>query len=98
MGRQIPPDEVLAHPMRRAVLAHLIQAGGNSTSVVTSAQLGIHRQSLVKHAALLIRGGHLWVSLDGRGSRRTLTLHITRRGRNAIARAINPTPMMELSP
>lgn len=100
MGRKrIPPSQILEHPIRRALLAYLVERGGSSTSAEVGAALGIlHRQSLAEHVRLLIRDQHLRVRLIRDRSKNSRIITITKNGRNAIARKINPEPTMELSP
>lgn len=71
--------------MRRAVLAHLIEAGGKASAVETCGALQIkHRESLALHAKLLARGDFIHVRQIGRGSQRAALLTITDRGRAAV--------------
>ncbi|WP_426418459.1 helix-turn-helix domain-containing protein [Bradyrhizobium genosp. A] len=99
MGLRIPKDQIVQHPMRRAVLDHLIASGGSSSAAATCAALGIlHRQQLAWHLRLLARDSFVRVELVGRGNQRAALIHITKNGRNAIARKLNPPAMELLSP
>lgn len=97
--KRIPGDQLLDHPMRRALLRHLIERGGCSTAVEACAALGIaHRMTLREHARLLARDDHVWLDYICINSKRSTSITITRRGKAALARATNPPPMLELSP
>jgi hypothetical protein len=105
MGRPtISPDQMLSHPMRRAVLLHLVDAGGQACSVSICAALQIrHRESLAWMARLLARADLIRVRQTGSGSARKAFLVITDQGRAAImaitrAGPVNfHTQMLELS-
>lgn len=87
MGRhQIPPSQVIENPLRRAVLHHLSRVGGHAPTIETCRALGIvHRGSLTWSADILVRAGMIRRHRIGAGSRRSIILTITPRGRAAIA-------------
>lgn len=83
--KPLSPDEVVKHPVRRHLLAHLLDAGGRATAVETCAKLQIkHRGSLAVHARLLARGDFIAVEQTGRGNQRAAILTITDKGRAAV--------------
>jgi hypothetical protein len=83
--KYLSPDQVLLHPMRRAVLRHLVVVGGKAAAVETCVALGIKsRESLALHARLLARGDFVRVQQTGRGSKRKALLKITDKGAAAI--------------
>jgi hypothetical protein len=98
MGRRpIPSDQIPSHPVRRAVLEHLVACGGNASAVETCARVGIRfRASLRNHALILQRGEFITVRKTGRGSQRVATLFITPKGSSVLAGDLNPQAL-ELS-
>lgn len=97
MGR--PPlsrDQIVGHPTRQAMLAHLIKTGGRASAVEMCGALDItHRQLLASHAKQLARAKLVRLTQTRRGNRHASIVLITDKGRVAALGDLNVlTPKM----
>jgi hypothetical protein len=89
----ITADDVLSHPMRRAMMDHIIRSGGKAWAPDICIAFGIERRGILKnHTDRLAQFGLMTRTMSHRaGCSRALVLAITAEGREAIA-AINCNP------
>jgi hypothetical protein len=99
MGRhRIPEGDILANPLRRAILLHLVTAGGHSSMMELNRALGIvHRGSTRWACDLLLRDGLIRRHMVGSGDVRASVITITKAGRAAIAGDVKSPQALEMS-
>lgn len=84
--RKIPTDQVLANPLRHAIVVHLAHVGGHATCAEICRALGIpFRGSVAWSAGILVRAGLVRKHIAGTAAERALVLTITPHGRAALA-------------
>jgi hypothetical protein len=88
MGRRpITAKDVLSHPVRFALLDHVMRCGGTATAMSICRALGEQRRGvLANHASRLAKFGLVTrrISRPPGGGVRELTLAITDKGRKAL--------------